>query len=79
MKEILEKHQDLAKIFLEYKKKIIMANKPYPLDYMMQLPKMVTSKIMELTREKIMREMEKKRLQGKGSSSMIEMNKDIDN
>jgi hypothetical protein len=53
----------------------IKAGKPFPLDYIMQLPKMVTSKIMQLTRDKLVREMEKN---GQGNKSAIERKSDID-
>jgi len=60
MKRINAHHPDLDTVFQKFRISTIKANKPFPLDYIMQLPKMVTTKIMQLTREKLKREMEKK-------------------
>jgi hypothetical protein len=53
----------------------IKDGKPFPLDYIMQLPKMVTSKIMELTRDKLVKEMQES---GKVNRSAMERKSDID-
>jgi len=35
---IFPKHEDLKKNFSKFKRKVITENKPYPLDYIMELP-----------------------------------------
>ena len=47
MEKMLEKYEDLNKVFQQYKLQIIRDGKPIPLDYIMVLPKLVNKKIEE--------------------------------
>jgi CRP-like cAMP-binding protein len=49
MEELCKKHEDLNKKFQKFKQQTIMREKPFPLDYIMELPKHLKDKTKHMT------------------------------